>query len=673
MEGIIRSTTYPRKLKVEELDFFSEGVSLTVGQEDRVKTKCGAVLTISLYTLLILSSIYYLQRFIATDDPNIQYNVVIDSNSNIINMEKSDLYFVLLIQNPYSITKVNYNDDYYDDGSDYYDENGDYYDDSEDFYDPDSDPDYDPNARRILQSSTTSINYFLSFEDLKYYFNTTVQYQAKEYKVNTTGEIFTTLTVANKTLVKCNETDWYSKDNIREAILENKFSKSTIERFGLCLKINSGTTIFGDKLTQKSALVNFVLSVCDDTSADTEAAAFCVGTTNILDQLRKTGGIDITVGAIEPAINNSLKTDMFTWSLNIDNSFKVDGILNTIAEVRIKKIQAVTDHGWLIENKKTESKAAIFNMRSEFSTKFSYGDASPTPDQYYMLPYDDLTIFTLNFVASRTTEEFTRSYDTILDLFGNIGGSIDFLALVLVILFHWHENYTTSTVMRKKLSENLKLPSDLSQRETSVFGLCCKKTRQSTKDALDELVDDALSFENLALLNISNSVLQETMFKPEILTISPIIAFMKKAIKAKKEEDEKEKNSLRSKEDKKAAKDQEEEEKVDLKVAYQNFMNLELDHNEFNGKIKQSFIKTIAEYQKIFSIENAESCFEQDQSQKPNQSNIKKQELEEKPDGPIQDRFNPENEALFEQKQFESEAGGNHQTFAAQEIKLNVN
>ncbi len=629
MDGIIRSTGIPKKFRVEELDFISEGISLTIDNEDRIKTKFGAFLSLSVYTVLILATVYYTAKFFETEDPKIQYNMIVDSTSNKINLEDSDLYFFLFIQNPKSLPVESFltEEQFNYGGSDNFDQEFNY----NDFLasiDPTPEPDGGSVRRRVLQAGAALENYFLNMTTLDQYFSYKLQYRVAEYSSTKTGEIYEQLNIANKTLIPCKDTEWFSDKKFKAVLDENTFAREMIKQYGLCFNINKEVSLFGDSMTKKSGFLNFVLSVCNNNPVG--SSPNCLGSAAIFKTLEDNSGIKIILGALDPSVNNTKKTDPFTWALNIENSFNIDGFLRMKANVAIKKIEAITDYGVVIEDKKSQYKGAMHRINLEFSSKFRYGALQATKSdgrgEYYMTTDVNNEIFEISFGASRVVDQFTRSYDTILDLFGNIGGSIDFVILLILFSFHWHENYTTSTRIRKALSDHLKLPNQLSQRETSIFGLCCKKTQPIAKDALDEILDETLSVEKLAEQSISSDLLYAFILEPEIKTLAPTIAVMAKAIEIK-EQEKKEEEAKKAKkengptggiEEKQANQDQ-----VDLKQAYQKLLNLEPKQGDkINAAIKEKYLDVIERYRKLFNLSSPDDCFEQDASRKPQPKHV---------------------------------------------------
>ena len=100
MDSLIRNTSFPTKLRFDELDFISDGISVNVAGQDRIKSKTGAIISIILYTLLGCSIYYYLRKFLMTTEPKIQFNRSIQAQSYKYNLTETKLYFFLLIQNP---------------------------------------------------------------------------------------------------------------------------------------------------------------------------------------------------------------------------------------------------------------------------------------------------------------------------------------------------------------------------------------------------------------------------------------------------------------------------------------------------------------------------------------------------------------------------------------------
>jgi len=132
----------------------------------------------------------------------------------------------------------------------------------------------------------------------------------------------------------------------------------------------------------------------------------------------------------------------------------------------------------------------------EFSSKLNLGNDLGKNDYSMVISSSD-NFLNINIVASRTTEIFSRSYDTVLDLFGNIGGSVEFLIILFTLLFNWYENLSSTLIMRRALATKFNLPQRYVSSD-SVFSLCRWRRRKEDRDliaqkALDQIENPHLT------------------------------------------------------------------------------------------------------------------------------------------------------------------------------------
>ena len=617
MDGIIRSTTYPKKLKLEELDYFSEGVGITVEDDDRMKSKLGSFISISIYTLLILATYYYLKKFIDTTGPKIQYNVITDSNgADPLNLAKSGTYFFMFIENPekksqetYVAEDALYNDlDALEDSSDAAAE------------ETVEDPAAATGARRILQIPTPQ-NYLLKFEELPRYFNYQLDYIVNEYKKIGASEMVEVVKRTKLDLVKCTDTDWFRNKTLQKILKQSEFALKSITSYGICFRLGDKVSLFGDTMTKTFGFLSLNFTECDSTKSPN-----CL--TDAYEKIVAAKGVKVVLGALEPTLNNSEKKDPFSWSLNIDNSFNLDPLLEVKMGVSIKQIEAITDMGMVIEDQKSIRKGAIGKITYEFGSKFTYGTYL-SGDDYYLSKSDSTVYFSINIMASRTIEQFTRTYDTILDLFGNIGGSIDFLIILFTICFHWHENYTTAARMRSAIGKSLNLPVQMRQRNDSVFSMCCKKTPAPMKEALDGMVEQTMSFERMANDAVTSKLVRDYLLPKEVSSLGSIVVMMGRLIEAKKEE-AREKSKGRNKESSVANSshshqvkdstglsihqngDGDDQSELSPMKAYEGLVNLNTQNQPHLAALRSHFLNIIQEYQQTFNISSVAECLEVD-------------------------------------------------------------
>jgi hypothetical protein len=306
-----------------------------------------------------------------------------------------------------------------------------------------------------------------------------------------------------------------------------------IKRFGLCFDLNDQVVLFGDMLSGKQGTLQLNVSLCEPAKNPT------VCTANGRSRLKNTNYLSVMVGSFEPTIQNDNKKEPFKWVLNLDNIFLVSTQLEIWATLFLKKLTAITDIGIFIENKVEQSKAALYSATKSFNSHIDLGapkDLTKPNGDYYVISEKSSLLFSVTFEASRINESFTRSYDKILDLVGNIGGAIDFILLFFVVLFHWYENYVSSLRMKRVVGHHLGVPDKMKLQGYSIFNMCMKKNCKEKVAALEEMADEAASFEKLCESMVFNAVMQKYLLPKEATDVAPTIHMMEKMLEVKEKE-----------------------------------------------------------------------------------------------------------------------------------------
>lgn len=525
MDGVLKFTSVPKKLDLKELDFFSEGVGLKMGGEDRVKSYLGMFTSLCLYTLLGLATFYYLQQFLDESSPKIQYNRMIKPQASSFTVNEMGAFYFFLIGNPSSKLKPATESDGVTTGE----------------------------RRRILQT-TKPPNLYLTRAELEKYFVVSLSQEIIQFQTNPSGgEDYQIVQAAPKTLIPCSEAEWFIQEKFQDSLKENEFVQQLIKKYGICMKLDDSVKIFGDQLSRKSSRLRFKLDFCDST---TKASCLPDG----FDDILKADGLNLVVGSFEPSVDNSNKTNPWSFALNVDTQVNIEALSVATVTVSMKSMECLTDMGMIISDVENQTRAAIDMVKKDFTASFEFGSditadlsTPPAVDQYTVqyIP-SAMTYVDVRFVASRTTEQFQRTYDTVLDLFGNIGGSLDFVIIIFVILFNWMENILTDRAMFNVIGEALQVPDKISGK--SKKGGCCKKRNRTAptstdslqkpkvegyKDALSEVTDKALSIENLTIQATTCEFMIDNMVPAHLRTLMPLAVLMKKIVDQKREEEKK--------------------------------------------------------------------------------------------------------------------------------------
>ena len=542
MDGIVRSTTYPKKFKFSELDFVSEGISVTLKGEDRVKTKIGACNTICLYALLIAAAFYFIRKYLDTTSPNIQYNVISVPEGNTLNITEDEIYFFVLVKNPdrTSLSKeaASITDVYGETGhgrppgsssrsaSAFH---------SEQQSSAEVGTHQFEGKKRALQTASSPKGLYVDIESFFAFFNYTLNFAVREIKKTTAeqGYYYEDIRYISKKLIKCSDTGWFQKDKFREVLKLNAFTYDIISKYGLCFNMTDEVILFGEASSSKHSFIEFNISLCNSTIDSVTCSP------NSRRKIKNSKYLSVTFGCLEPTIKNDDKFDPFGWNLNTDNIFMISAQLEVMTTVFLKRITTLTDVGTIIDSEVNQSKAAIHKVSSTFNSRLDLGSpiATPNPTKEFYTVFDNSNIFlSLIIQSSTTTEAFSRSYDKILDLFGSIGGTIDFILLLFIICFNWYENYIASLRMKRALGNHLGVPTKMKVRGYSIFNMCSKKNNKLKLAALDELAEEALSAERLAENVVLANVLKRYLLPKEVVRVAPTVELMGLMIEAKKAE-----------------------------------------------------------------------------------------------------------------------------------------
>lgn len=532
MDGVLKFTTVPKKLDLKELDFFSEGVGLKMAGEDRAKSYLGMFTTLCLYTLLGLSTYYYLTQFLDESSPKIQYNRMIKPIANSFVVNEMGAYYFFLIGNPSSKLRPASAEDGV---------TGD-----------------DSGERRRRLQAVKPANLYLSQPELKKYFVTSLAQEIIQFQTNPTGgEDYQVVQSSAKSLIPCSQAEWFKDPKFKDALNENEFVLQLLTKYGICMQLDNNVKMFGDQLSRKSSRIRFKLDFCPSTNTDCLADGFS--------DILKASGLNMIVGSFEPSVDNSNKTNPWSYALNVDTQINIESLSTATVTVAMKSIECLTDKGVVISDVDNQTRAAIDAVKKDFTASFEFGESMndalanlPTPvtpaEDQYSVQYipNEMTYVDVRFVASRTTEQFQRTYDTILDLFGNIGGSLDFVIIIFVILFNWCENLLTDRTLTKQIGQALQVPEKMMGNHKRQ-GCCSKKNRtapsadehkEPTKldgcnDAIADITDKSLSVENLAVQSTTYEFMVDNMMPAHLKTLIPLTVFVKKMVEQKKEEEKK--------------------------------------------------------------------------------------------------------------------------------------
>ena len=555
MDGVLRNTTYPRKVDLRELDFMSGGLGITISRQDRVRSYVGAVASLGIYTTLILACIYFIGQFLDDDQPNTQFSTFFDNRARNFKVSSMGTSFFFLIGNP--AAKIGTFD-----GTDTYDPSKDSPEPASVDATTSSHPSFtkqedipreglsaDQNGHRILQKSSATS--YLKQSELGLYFNATLSYEILEFSFVGQQDV-RKVTAVKLRLVPCNTTAWFTDQASQTNLKKNIFLYELVSKYGICIGADSNTQIYGDPLSSKSSRIRLQLEYCDSSSLPG-----CLDSS--LSDIRDAQGIDLVVGTYAPSVNVANKANPWNFDLTTLRRASITPLTNIIFTVPMKDVIVSTDEGRIIEDFKNQSRAIPLEISAQYVAAFIFGKSmvdftnAPKADDssYFSVMYGgkELTYLDFRLISSRYVEIHKRKYMSILELFGNIGGSVEFLIVIFMCIFHWYENLHTQSKVRSEVLKSLGLTEKVLSNSTSAKK-CMPWIKNSgpptgqgnhpelhklAKEALDQMSESAINLEDMVVRESQLELLLPSLVPGHVLKLLPVVSMMEKMVQVDEE------------------------------------------------------------------------------------------------------------------------------------------
>lgn len=535
MDAIIRNFELPRKARVEEFDYFSEGVGISFGGHDRSKTKCGALTTICILTAMGYLFYYYLSNALDTTSPKLQFDTLTDSKALQYSISNTDMKFFLLLSNPAlkTVTKL-----------------GAYVDPS--LVDEDAVPS-DSDLIIIDPTIESSSSEYVNINNYMYYYNISAKYVTSKTNKLANGTSVSEVTVFPVPLISCSKAPWFTDVKIKEYRDRNEFATKRVGSDGICLDVNKSHTLYGNWLSSVESSLIIEIRSCpgspNQTVTCSENAKYAF-----------TGISDIEngyLGSFSSTVNNSDKENPFVYDYQSHAEFPMTQMTNSLLTVYLKRLQVLTDVGILFPDINNVSVGIIDSISRSTASNLAYSyfevdsldPAAAVGDLYKftgVLPDESKPMATLNIKGSSRTDQYSRKYDTIFDFIGNFGGAMEMVLISMTLLTIYLEDKLKDNRLKRVCMEQLGLAKIVKSQEkrrkdmakTKKIGCCKKKDDHILEEYIDEVVEEGLSFESLVKINLTNKLLKDSLVPQEVSTIAPIYYSLMKSRENKRQEEE---------------------------------------------------------------------------------------------------------------------------------------
>lgn len=162
--------------------------------------------------------------------------------------------------------------------------------------------------------------------------------------------------------------------------------------------------------------------------------------------------------------------------------------------------------------------------------------------------FADFPVFTINIKSSNLVDQFKRSYITVFDLFGDIGGTGDMILFLIVLFYVGYNTYFFEPKLpvfysKKFMPEETKEFAEKTGKDSNKENKEITENKKKHLEVMKELVEEGTSLENLvSSVNVNNffNDIVLTNYQKKLLPIASLI--MKKNKLEEEEKDEKEEN-----------------------------------------------------------------------------------------------------------------------------------
>lgn len=319
-------------------------------------------------------------------------------------------------------------------------------------------------------------------------------------------------------IVRCLNVDWYKSDLRKKYVADDSATDHLIKESAACIT-NSSIPIKGSPVDDTYTYLSIKVLQCEpDLVGTPEGERECFP--------EHFTGLSMTVGIFSAGIDIENKDNPLQYGLNIENSFTIS--LDNFVEVgmTVKKIEVLTDHGLFYERVKKDDALVLGAIRSSSILR-------KKPDGISNAQFvNNYPVFELKVESSNSVEQFSRSYVTMFDLFGNIGGTADMILFLIVLFYSWYNTYFFDRDLPKIYSKSF-LPEDMiksSAKPKNGDSISLKRyeAQKVQYEAMKEIVDNSLSLEGLMSSSNLNLFFEGIFLKDYQKMLLPIVALMLK-------------------------------------------------------------------------------------------------------------------------------------------------
>lgn len=545
MDGIVQKMELPRKARIQEFDFFSEGVGLNFGGQERGKSILG-----TFFTLIILGCFgflfqYYLMNMLETSSPKLRFDQITDTSTLNFNNSNADFKFFMLFSDP--STKVVTSQGTVDNLADSYVDDSEVADDSSaadgSSADGSASDSADGSARRRLEKGSNrrrlanSPDNFLSFNESNKYYVITAKYIQSKNSIEK-GKPSIKRTEVPVKMIQCKDSVWFKDPKLQPYLNKNPYAKQIIQDNGFCFDMHDKFNIYGNWLSASESSISIQINLCVPTSVATcDPKVWERFSAN--DQYAY-------LGSFSSAVDNSNKEDPFVYDYYFHQQLILSTQMTNLVKIRYKKLDVVTDLGILFDDLDKKSVGIIEEVSVQNLNSYSYDLASSA-----VVVNQNQVVAKIDIRGSALIDQYTRTYDKIFDFIGNLGGAMELVILSCTILYCHLSGYLTGKQLHHICKTELGFQELCDSRKAKASKKakkgCCRKSKDKQEMDLDEyteeLAEGSLSFETLVKNNVYSQLLQHALIPPELIKIAPYLFSLEKAHKQKLEAEQKKTNN----------------------------------------------------------------------------------------------------------------------------------
>lgn len=364
------------------------------------------------------------------------------------------------------------------------------------------------NLKFFFTVQHTLINDYYKLASLQQSFDQTVRLRSYTVEIDLDGKVSQLNQVqTDVAIAQCKDVTWFIN---MDKTTWNSDSIFLISNFGICIDIDSIPLEQIEPGTYTN--LDMVVGPCTGSACTNELQPSDMRFRFIIN---------------EPQFAQSDEQVPFSMNLNKDNEFNLGQYYMKVIKMYLNTMIVTTTDSKILNTMSSSTVVEEFGLE-----KLEWYDIDRTntgdPYMYFLLQ------------PSNEVISVDRTYVTVIDLFSNIGGFMEVLSWIALIMYSgWYNEYffNKTLVLDGILCNDEEYPNKMKVRDdynkikfVDKFSCCCKKKhpdlteKKDTIDAIDNILEDRLDMVNFLQDSMEYQVIRRLLLKARHQVLVPLLS-----------------------------------------------------------------------------------------------------------------------------------------------------